>query len=284
MQAMRTVGGVLRPVVGTALGSAGSAGSVGYSRGHRLFMVPRVPKPATQSRSTSLVEALLDIHEAPDLFAGLDAATREEVLAAGSMRQYGRGEQVFTQGRQHSGVLVIIEGEVRSYHLSPLGREITLAYWSRGHFVGGPEIFGRGVHSWSGVATQESELLFLSGKAIRSLALRLPTFSLNVIEALVFKSKCFSALLQLVGTRSSRALLAHMVLVLGRASPGAGDDRVALDVRYSQDELAKMIGATRQWVAASLSKMRQSGLIEVSGGHITIISARALRKYAEMDG
>lgn len=240
--------------------------------------------PSNPQRSTSLVETLLDIDDAPDLFAGLDADARAEVLAIGAMRRFGRGETVFGQGREHSGVLVILDGEVRSFYLSPLGREITLAYWSRGHFVGGPEIFGRGVHSWSGVATRDSELLFLSGKAIRTLALKQPQFSLNVIEALVFKGKCFSALLQLLGTRSSRALLAHMILILGRSVAAGGADRVTLDVRYSQEELAKMIGATRQWVATSLARMRQAGLIEISDGYITILSARALQAYADLDG
>lgn len=221
--------------------------------------------------------------EPPDLFAGLSPTAREQVLAAGQLRQLAAGEQVFAQGEPHSGVLVILEGEVRSFYLSPTGREITLAYWTRGHFVGGPEIFGGGVHSWSGAATRPSKLLFLSGASIRELVMGLPQFSLNLIQALVFKAKCFSALLQLLGTRSARALLAQLILLLGRDQWMAGADRVVLDVRYSQEDLAKMIGATRQWVAASLSKMRQAGLIDMSDGRIVIPSVRKLKAHAESE-
>lgn len=238
---------------------------------------------SSSERSTSIVESLLKTLDAPNLLAGLGEAEAQEVMRAGKRRTYEAGQPVFSQGEPHSGVLVILEGRVRSYYLSPSGREITLAYWTRGHFVGGPEIFGGGVHLWSGEAARRSELLFLSGAKIRDLVARLPKFSMNLIEALVFKGKCFSALLQLLGTRSARTLLAHLLLLLARDPVRNGADRVKLDVRYSQEELAKMVGATRQWVAASLTRMKQAGLIEVESGHIVVVSVVALAEYAEAE-
>jgi CRP-like cAMP-binding protein len=54
------------------------------------------------------------------------------------------GDPVFLQGHCHEGIYLIEVGIVRVYYTGPSGREITLAYWPPGHFIGGPEIFGGG--------------------------------------------------------------------------------------------------------------------------------------------
>src|SRR5947207_506855 len=58
-------------------------------------------------------------------------------------------ESVFVQGRPHNGIYLIEQGRVRTFYVGPSGKELTLAYWTPGHFVGGPEVFGGGIHMWS---------------------------------------------------------------------------------------------------------------------------------------
>jgi CRP-like cAMP-binding protein len=84
------------------------------------------------------------------LLAGLTSVERKKVLSLGESRFVPAGKQVFLQGQPHVGILIILNGQIRSYYVSPAGREITLAYWGAGHFVGGHEIFGGGVHMVGG--------------------------------------------------------------------------------------------------------------------------------------
>ena len=60
--------------------------------------------------------------------------------------KFGAQSEIFSQGEQHDGIYVIESGDVRTYYLGPMGRELTLAYWTPGHFVGGPEIFAWPTH------------------------------------------------------------------------------------------------------------------------------------------
>ncbi|UWU88661.1 cyclic nucleotide-binding domain-containing protein [Bradyrhizobium yuanmingense] len=60
------------------------------------------------------------------------------------------------------------EGRIRSYYAAPSGREVTLAYWFAGNFVGGPDLFGTGAHVWSSVAVERSRVTFLPGPALRA--------------------------------------------------------------------------------------------------------------------
>ena len=82
----------------------------------------------------------------------------------------GPGENVFTQGERHNGIFLIEQGRVRTYYIGPSGKELTLAYWTPGHFVGGPEVFGGGVHMWSAVTMEQTRLAHLPGHAVRHLA------------------------------------------------------------------------------------------------------------------
>ncbi len=146
-------------------------------------------------------------------------------------RVLDRGQTLFNQGAMHEGIYLIETGRIRVFYTAPSGRAITLAYWHAGNFVGGPEIFGPGVHLWSGVATSNSSVVLLPGKTLRSLVQQVPSLAIGLIEGLTFKGKCYSALAQMLGTRSITERLAHLLLHL-------------VDTYGIKDDKGILIGAT----------------------------------------
>jgi CRP/FNR family cyclic AMP-dependent transcriptional regulator len=236
---------------------------------------------SSEDRSIYIGKSPSYASKSTEILGGLTVGERNGLMALGRARTFLQGEQVFLQGEPHAGIMIILDGEIRSYYVSPSGREITLAYWTAGHFVGGPEIFGGGTHIWSGVATRDSRVLFLASDVLRETIVRIPQFALNIVEALVFKATCFSALLQFVGTRPAGTTLAHLLLILADCQQPAVNGEVLLDQRYTQEELAKMIGTTRQWVAATLSRMKRDKLLDVVSARIRILDLDRLRRLAE---
>jgi CRP-like cAMP-binding protein len=106
---------------------------------------------------------------------------------------------------------------VRSFYIAPSGREVTLAYWLPGNFVGGPDIFGGAPHMWCSSATRRSETIFLPGPAMRALALDSPHIAVALLDALAFKARCYSAMAQMLGTRSATARLERLLVFLAAA-------------------------------------------------------------------
>lgn len=143
-------------------------------------------------------------------------------------------------------------------------REITLAYWTAGHFAGGPEIFGGGEHMWSAEAVEPSEILHLSGSTLRALMQTIPALAIGLIEALVYKGKCYSALLQLLGTRSVTKRPAHLICTLAERARSRQAETIVMDMFFTNEELANMIGATRQWVSLTLRRFESEGVILAS--------------------
>ena len=93
-----------------------------------------------------LSESLIDVSDSPNIISRLSAEDYLQVRSRGREFDVEPGKSVFLQGEEHDGIFIIETGSVRTYYVGPSGREITLAYWTPGHFVGGPEVFGRGTH------------------------------------------------------------------------------------------------------------------------------------------
>ncbi|MFV0244732.1 MAG: Crp/Fnr family transcriptional regulator [Qingshengfaniella sp.] len=132
-----------------------------------------------------LSEYLRDINQGAGFLGGLTPEDLKAVRRSGTRASVAKGDGLFFQGDAHTGVWVIEAGRIRTFYTGPSGREITLAYWSPGHFVGGPEVFGRGRHVWSADALEDCALLFLSGMSLRTLVCQRPNIALGVVLWLV---------------------------------------------------------------------------------------------------
>jgi CRP-like cAMP-binding protein len=159
---------------------------------------------------------------------------------------------------------------VRTFYAAPSGRQITLAYWTAGHFVGGPEVFGGGQHVWSADVTQDCRLLYLSGSAIRELIASEPSFALWLIEGLVAKGKCYSALVQMLGTRSVVERLTQLLVILAEHHGRRDGNRLVIERKLTHDQIATIVGSTRQWVTMTLDKFQKKGIISVARQSIVV--------------
>ena len=183
------------------------------------------------------------------------------MLRQGRRRVFYRGQTLFNQGARHDGIFLIETGRIRVFYTAPSQREITLAYWLPGHFVGGPEIFGGGVHQWSGVASSNSSAVHLPGKTLRQLVVEVPRLAIGLIEGLTFKGKCYSALAQMLGTRSVTERLAQLLLHLVDLYGVEDDKGILIGAAFTHADLAHMVGATRQWVTISLKRLQDKDVV-----------------------
>jgi CRP-like cAMP-binding protein len=223
-----------------------------------------------------MTESLSETAAANDILGHLKAADRDRILDCGQPRNYASGEHFFQQGEAHNGIHLIEFGRVRSYYTSPAGREITLGYWTAGHFVGAPQVFGGGYHMWSSVAIEPSRGVWLPGRKLKALVYEIPDLAISLIEGLEKKGKCYAALLQLVATRSMSKRLAHLLLTLADHDGTRDNGHVALDRRFTHEELASMIGATRQWVSLTMERFEKEGIVARDGTLIVVLDEKQL--------
>jgi CRP/FNR family transcriptional regulator, cyclic AMP receptor protein len=232
-------------------------------------------------QSLLLTENAQSIGGPPALLAALSPAERETVIKSGRRRVLYRGQTLFSQGARHDGIFLVETGRIRVFYTAPSQREITLAYWNPGNFVGGPEVFGGGIHQWSGIATSNSSVVHLPGKELRKLVLEIPSLAIGLIEGLTFKGRCYSALAQMLGTRSITERLAHPLLHLVDLYGVKDPEGVLIGAAFTHADLAHMVGATRQWVTISLKRMHDKNALVVRKSKIIV---RRIEMLQEMRG
>lgn len=218
----------------------------------------------------------------------MDRLTPDElslVRARGRALEVQAGEPVFTQGDRHDGIFIIERGRVRVFYSAPSGREITLAYWTPGHFIGGPGITGGGTHVWSGVALDDCRILSLSGSSLLGLITQVPNFALCLIEGLAAKGRCYSAMAQMLGTRSVIERLAQFLLNLGELYGVADGRTIVVSRKITHDQIAAMVGSTRQWVTMMLKRFHNEGVVTVDARGIRISKPERLNEivFSERD-
>jgi CRP/FNR family transcriptional regulator, cyclic AMP receptor protein len=235
---------------------------------------------APQAPSLHLRQEEGEAAEGANVFAKLSASERAHLDSVSISQSFAQGEAVFAQGGRHDGIFIILSGQVRVYYTGPSGREITLAYWTPGNFIGGPDIFGGSQHMWSGQAEEATQVLHVPGRDLRQLAEQYPRLALALIDALAHKGKCFSAVIQMLGTRSAAERLAQLLVLMADLGGRRIAEGVMIGRKLTQEELAKMVGSTRQWVSATLERFREAGLIEVTQQGIVIRDMERMRGFS----
>ena len=225
-----------------------------------------------------LSEYFLELNEGAGFLASLSESDRKTVLSRATRCRFEKGAGIFHQGMPHTGVWIIQSGRVRTYYAGPSGRAITLAYWSPGHFIGGPEVFARGRHVWSADALEDCELLFLSGTSLLQLVRQIPDVAVAVIDGLVAKGKCYSALIQMLGTRTVSERLRQFLIIMADTMGRPEPHGTVIERKITYEQIAAIVGATRQWVTQSLDKLRADGILEINRSELVILNLSYLEE------
>lgn len=213
-----------------------------------------------------------------NVLTALGPEARAELLKHSEQLRVARGIVLFSQGETHRTTYFVLKGLIKTYYLSPSGKAMTLAYWSEGDMVGGPDFFTDSAHIWSAAAVKDSTVLAIDGSVLDRLVAGFPDLAQYIIRALTFKVEWLSGLLQITCTESVTDRLAHLLVKLGEMYGTRTDKGVVINEDISQEELANMVGASRQWVNLTLKRLARAHLISVVGRRIVLRDPERLKQ------
>ncbi|MDH3579928.1 MAG: Crp/Fnr family transcriptional regulator [Hyphomicrobiales bacterium] len=222
-------------------------------------------------------EVWRDMSRQHSLFSVLNDSMREAFIARCNRVSLDAGQSVFMQGMKHDYSYIIESGSVRTYYVSGTGREVTLSHWSKGDLVGGPLVFGGGKHVWSAVATRPSKVLAISGPDFQDFATLHPQVYAWIVNILGFKLRWLSVLFQIHGTEHVQERLIKLLIMLGE-NFGASDPRgVVIEQKINQQDLAALVGASRQWTNKTLNHLKKIGLVDMHEKKIILCDVKGLK-------
>src|SRR6266496_1393730 len=182
------------------------------------------------------------------LIAALTDPDRQALARSATRRRYQRGDLIFQKDDPGQSLFIVASGSVRIYVPSSQGADLTLAVFGPGNFFG--------------------DLSLLDGRPRSASASALTDTSVVALER--------SDFVALVRSSPEAAML-----VLAATNGVRRRDGVLLDMTLTQEELANMIGVTRESVNRNLSLFRRIGLIAKEGRRFILRDPAGLRHRCE---
>jgi CRP-like cAMP-binding protein len=205
------------------------------------------------------------------LFKALNEQERRDLAAHAQSRTFAPNEPIFHVGDPESSMMGVMVGTVRISLPGPKDKHLILADLAAGEFFGEIALLDGKPRSASAAALTKCELLVLERRDFLTFLERSPTASLNLMRLLCERIRG-------ADERISETVFLNLSVRLARTllrypAPGHGSPKL----RLSQQELAEMVGATREHVNRCLREWQRLVILQLKNRWIIILKPEALR-------
>ncbi len=226
---------------------------------------------ALQKRSY-LSEVAIFQDLSPDEMAELGRSVPMKEVTAGT---------IFHSPDDSAEVLFILKkGRVKVYQLTPDGHALTMHIYDAGSIFGEMSLLGQGMHGSFAEALTPCVLCMMSRDHVHRLMLSDPRVATRIVESLTERLTHVENRLLDFAYRRVPERLARLLLQLAQPHRNLFSRTQRMEVRYTHEELADMIGSTRETTTKLLNEMRVRGLVDLQRGQITLIDMNALQHIA----
>ena len=230
--------------------------------------------PALTSTEKSTIEA-------GSWFTTLSPALRQAILARALVRRLSGGALMSSRGAPAEEWCGVAKGAVRVSSVSLSGKQITLTYVEPGVWFGDISLFDGLPRTHDANAHGETTLLVV----------RKPDFK----QLLSLHTELYEALLRLncrrlrlmfdvvedLNTRPLASRLAKQVLLLARSYGIAQGEEIRIGLALAQEDLAQLLGASRQRVNQELKGFERDGAVRIEPTRLVVLSKDKLLAIAE---
>jgi CRP/FNR family cyclic AMP-dependent transcriptional regulator len=219
---------------------------------------------------TTMVSNLELIRRVP-LFSVLTAAQAASVADTVVKRRFKRGEPIVEQGKKSNALSIILTGRARVVTTDSRGREVILATMHPGDYVGEMSLIDNEPHSATVRAEIQTDALILGRLEFARCLPENSSMAYAVLKGLVQRLRHADrqieslALMDVYG-RVARALLEFA------SDDGAGN--TVIRDKVSRQDLAKMVGASREMVSRVMKDLEERGFIETRDDGSVLVKER----------
>ncbi|MEX0704595.1 MAG: Crp/Fnr family transcriptional regulator [Planctomycetales bacterium] len=205
-----------------------------------------------------------------DLFERLTSEQTAALERRSRSRTFDRGDLIYLPSDRNESVLLLTSGRVKIYHLTAEGKQAVLALVEPGEIFGELAVFGEGRREEFAETMEKSTLVLIPGEAVRELMEQHPLVSMQVTRLMGLRRQQVERRLKSLLFRSNRERLAFLLLELAEKYGQPSSQSILIGIRLSHQELANIIGSTRETVTVLLGELQAEGLIAVSRRQIIL--------------
>lgn len=215
-----------------------------------------------------------------DLFTGLTSAELKEISRTLPMQTCHAGGLVTSPDDDDERLYVVKRGRVRLYRLTPDGKQLTLEILDKGRIVGRMSWLGQQLTDAYAEAVEDALICSFTPRELQRLIDRFPSVGVNIIRYLSDRLAASEREREVMAFRSVEQRLAVRLVELVERFGQPADGGTAIDARLTQQELADMIGTSRETLATTIASLRERGILEMRNQRVMILATDRLQDLA----
>jgi CRP/FNR family transcriptional regulator len=210
-------------------------------------------------------------------FANIDRWSLRHIEDAAHCHRFAPGAAIFGEGERCAGFHVVVEGLVRIYRVNPEGRLHTLCLLRpKATFNEVAAVDGR-ANPYNAVAVTQVEVMVLGHQTMMALLSNDARLMGNYVQALAHLNREYIERLEDMTFRTIPSRLAKLFL----NEMTYADQIAEAPTRLRQEEIAAILGTTREVVGRALRGLLNAGLLTKRGREIYIADRAGLEHLAE---
>jgi CRP/FNR family cyclic AMP-dependent transcriptional regulator len=216
------------------------------------------------------------------LFSGLEPGELAQIGGLAVARRYRARETVVRQGDDSGDLFVVLSGRLKVTWNDTEGGEVLLSILETGDVFGEIALLDDRPRSASVTAMEACELLVVERRGFRGLLVSVPNLALNLLLVMARRLRNLSDRTQNMSLLNVECRLAKTILGLAEQFGKQGQrGSILLTLKLSQQDLANMVGATRELVNRRLKSWQDQGIIDMDKGRVVIRDAAALEAVSQ---
>ena len=214
-------------------------------------------------------------------FAKLSPTLRQAILSRAHVRRLSDGAALAARGTPAEDWCGVAKGAVRVSLVSLSGKQVTLTYVDPGTWFGDISLFDGLPRTHDADAHGETTLVVVRKADFKALLAQ----NVELYEALL-RLNCRRLRLMFnhfedLNTRPLAARLAKQILLLAKSYGIAQGEEIRIGLQLAQEDLAQLLGASRQRVNQELKGFEREGAVRVEPTRLVVLSREKLLVIAE---
>ncbi len=215
------------------------------------------------------------------MFAALDPEAAAALRSSMDTVNLNKGQVLFNEGERGERLYIITDGKMKLGHTSSDGRESLLAVLGPGELLGELSLFDPGPRTATATALTETSLMGLGHNALRPWLTGRPEVAEALLQALALRLRRTNEQMADLVFSDVPGRVAKTLLELGEKFGRPLPDGIHVTHDMTQEELAQLVGASRETVNKALADFAARGWIRLESRLVILIDPERLDRRSK---
>ncbi|MCG0275125.1 MAG: Crp/Fnr family transcriptional regulator [Thermosediminibacteraceae bacterium] len=232
--------------------------------------------PAMGEQNELLEEALKKVF----IFSDLSDDELAKIKGLINTRNYKKGSVIFFEGEPGEAVYFVKSGKVKVYKADGEGREYILHFFGEGDVFAEAVLLEGGPYPATAEAVEDSTVGFIKNEDLEHLIKQTPDLAMKIIKIMASRLRDSQEKIKNLAfgdTYNRIACFLHRICLDHGKTTSRG---IEIELPVTRQELAALVGTSRETVSRILSQMKKDGIIDIDRQKIIVLDEKKLMRCA----